>query len=55
MQAHKEQRLCFNYDKQYLSGHQCHQSHILLLLIEDDFIDASPEFEALPPLEPDLM
>ena len=44
MRARCEHGLCFNCDDQYRPGHRFRQSHILLLLAEDEVLDLLPEF-----------
>ncbi|KAM1576648.1 hypothetical protein ACFX10_032941 [Malus domestica] len=54
MRARREQGLCFNCDEQYRLGHRCRQSHILMLLTDEDFFDFQSEPETSDPSDPSL-
>lgn len=55
MCALREQGLCFNCDDQYRPGHRCRQSHIFLLLAEDDNPDPTPESDETVPRTPAIV
>ncbi|KAM1077625.1 hypothetical protein FF1_024875 [Malus domestica] len=55
MRNRREQGLCFNCDDQYLPGHRCCQSHILLLLADEEDPDRIPVTEIPAPPPPPMV
>ncbi|KAM2882707.1 hypothetical protein COP2_015652 [Malus domestica] len=54
MRARREHGLCFNCDEQYWPGHRCRQSHILMLLADEDFSDFQSEPKTSNPSDPSI-